>query len=79
MFIKSVCECGCMSMKLEVIKKRASIIDTMTLPTSSSQKERYKRLQNELEKRGFESLHTLTRERIDVLLDEVEALLSHAG
>lgn len=68
-----------MALKLEPLKKRASIIEKLTLPTSVSQKERYRRLQNELDKRGLESLHVLTRERIDGLLDEVEAMLHHAG
>lgn len=68
-----------MTLKLNTLKKRHSIVDTMTLPVSTQQKERYKRILNELAKRELESLHTLTRAKIDQLLDEVESQLNAAG
>lgn len=57
---------------MSIFKKREAVDDRMTLPMTASQKERYKRLQHELEKREYNSLHEMTRERIDLLLDEVE-------
>lgn len=66
-------------MKLELTAQPDSITDTMTLPTSTTQKERYKKLQNEFSRRKLGSLHKLTRQRIDQLLDEVEATLQNSA
>lgn len=65
-----------MAISMNELKKPQSITDTITLPTSITQKERYKRIQNEFDKRGLGSLHKLTRKRIDALLDEAETMLA---
>lgn len=57
-------------------KKHDPIRTTLTFPWSDKQVERYRSLSNELDKKGYESLHSLARERLEKLLDEVEETLS---
>lgn len=60
-------------------KKREPLIERMTLPLTPSQFERYKKAASELDKRNLTKLHDLTRERIDLLLDEVEVELQKSS
>lgn len=59
-------------------KKKTAITDTLPLPWSEDQINRYRSLQNELDKKGLTKLHDLSRERLQALLDEVEASLKTA-
>lgn len=61
------------------IEKRESLIERMTLPLTPSQFDRYKRLAFALDQRKETKLHDLHRERLDNLLDEVEAYLQKSS
>jgi hypothetical protein len=56
-------------------KKGESATDVLPLPIGTNQKLRYRRVQNDFERSGLESLHVWTRERIEALLDEAEKFL----
>lgn len=56
-------------------KRRGSATETLPLPIDSESKERYRRIQNEFEKRNMVSFHEYTREKIEQLLDEAERFL----
>jgi hypothetical protein len=60
-------------------KKREPLTETMTLAFAKSQKQRFYRLANELEQRGFDSLHDMTRSAIDDVLDGVEQFLAKSS
>lgn len=60
---------------LRPLKRREPIVDHLPLPCSEAMKIRYQRLQNELHSRGLETLHQLSREKLESLLDEVEERL----
>lgn len=64
---------------LKVLKKRESIRETMTLPVTKSQLERYRLLAGELDNRGLTKLNDMTRERLDQLLNEVEEELAKSS
>ncbi len=68
-----------MSIKLEELEKRESITTHLPLPASEELKERYRRIQNELHKRDMRTLHSFARERLCLLLDEIESALNKAG
>jgi hypothetical protein len=64
---------------LKIQKRREPIVKSLPIPTSESQLLRYRRLQNALDKMPeYQELHDLARERLDELLDEVEAELDLA-
>lgn len=60
---------------LRELKPRDPNTEHLPLPCGEMMKARYRRLQNELDKRKLEPLHQLSRERLGELLDEVEARL----
>lgn len=68
-----------MSTKLTPLEKRESVTTTLTLPVSVPLKLRYDKLKNDLNNRDLNSLHSLTRERIKALLDDVEKQLASVG
>lgn len=66
-------------MSLKVQKKREPILKTLCIPVPTSQLERYKALAHELDSGCLTKLHDLTRERIDLLLNEVELELAKSS
>jgi len=60
-------------------KKREPLEEKMTLPLTKSQFERYRDLANKLHDRKLAKLHDLTRERIEILLNEVELELKKSS
>lgn len=64
---------------MKEISPKEPLRQTLTLPIKHSQKERYKRVSNQLSERKLTTLHTLVRERLDLLLDEVEEYLSKSS
>lgn len=61
-----------MELKLSARKKKDPVVDTLTLPVATAFRERYERLKNELHRRDYETLHSMTRECITSLLDKLE-------
>jgi len=68
-----------MTITLEELGNRESITTHVPIPASEELRDRYRRIQNELVKRKKRTLHSLARERICTLLDELEAALHRAG
>jgi hypothetical protein len=64
---------------LDDLEGRESITTHLPLPVSEELKERYRHLQNILTIKKKRSLHSLTREHLTKLLDELEAALNKAG
>lgn len=60
-------------------KKADPATETLPLPVGVNLKTRYRRIQNDFDKRKLGSLHLWARERIDQLLDEAEKFLADAG
>lgn len=65
--------------ELKLKKATDTKTELLTLPMSRSQFERYRRLSLELTNRQLVKLHDLTRERIDILLNEIESVLAKSS
>ena len=63
-----------MDLKLET--KKESILDSLPIPMGRSQKDRYRKIQAELDRRELKPLHALARERLESLLNEIERELA---
>lgn len=68
-----------MASELKMIKKKEPIIDRLFVPATIAQVQRYKKVAHELSQRGLTTLHDLTRQRIDDLLNEVEGELAKSS
>lgn len=68
-----------MTSDIKVIKKKEPIVERLNIPTTLSQFQRYKKLAHELNSRELTKLHDLTRERIEILLNEVEGELAKSS
>ncbi len=62
-----------------LISEEDPIIERLTLPVTLRQLERYRKAANELHNRKMTKLHALTRTKLNLLLDEVEAYLSKSS
>lgn len=67
-----------MGLDFKFTKKKEPLLFKVSIPLPLSQCQRYKKIAYELDSRGF-SLHDITRERIDLLLNEVELELAKSS
>jgi hypothetical protein len=74
-------------MEIKVARKRPTITTTMTLPMSDEQKSRYKESQHKVDAKNIafvvdgvetSSIHDLTRQKIDELLNYIDGLIASA-
>jgi hypothetical protein len=60
-------------------RKRDSVTATLPLPVPPALKDRYRKLQTQLDAGGFESLNEVVREKLEVLLSDIEKDLNRAS
>jgi hypothetical protein len=67
-----------MAIDIKTLRAKDPLIERLTIPVTRSMFERYRKLTYEMDSRGLDRLHNLTRQRLESLLAEVESALQSA-